>query len=78
LPNSYLFDSTGTLVSIRGRNNTINKKKNENINLKSILIAVFVLIASTKSYSQISKAEIIATGLTCSMCSNAINKQLKK
>jgi copper chaperone CopZ len=50
----------------------------KNINLKSILIAVFVLIASTKSYSQISKAEIIATGLTCSMCSNAINKQLKK
>lgn len=26
--------------------------------------------------AQISKAEIIATGLTCSMCSNAINKQL--
>lgn len=49
----------------------------KNINLKSVLIAVFVLIASTKSYSQISKAEIIATGLTCSMCSNAINKQLK-
>ena len=49
----------------------------KNINLKSILIAAFVLIASTNSYSQISKAEIIATGLTCSMCSNAINKQLK-
>jgi copper chaperone CopZ len=30
-----------------------------------------------KSFAQISKAEIIATGLTCSMCSNAINKQLK-
>lgn len=29
------------------------------------------------SYSQIIKAEIGATGLTCSMCSNAINKQLK-
>jgi copper chaperone CopZ len=29
-----------------------------------------------KSFAQISKAEI-ATGLTCSMCSNAINKQLK-
>jgi copper chaperone CopZ len=27
--------------------------------------------------AQIEKAEIIATGLTCSMCSNAINKQLK-
>jgi copper chaperone CopZ len=36
-----------------------------------------VLIASTKATAQISKAEIRATGLTCSMCSNAINKQLK-
>ena len=27
--------------------------------------------------AQITKAEIVATGLTCSMCSNAINKQLK-
>lgn len=30
------------------------------------------------SFAQITKAEIVATGLTCSMCSNAINKQLKK
>lgn len=49
----------------------------KNINLKFIGIACFLLITSFKSYSQISKAEIIATGLTCSMCSNAINKQLK-
>jgi len=49
----------------------------KNTNLKFILIACLVLIASVKSYSQISKVEIIATGLTCSMCSNAINKQLK-
>lgn len=49
----------------------------KNIYLKLILIACLVLITSTKSYSQISKAEIMATGLTCSMCSNAINKQLK-
>jgi copper chaperone CopZ len=27
--------------------------------------------------AQIAKVEIMATGLTCSMCSNAINKQLK-
>lgn len=27
--------------------------------------------------AQITKAELIATGLTCSMCSNAINKQFK-
>jgi copper chaperone CopZ len=32
---------------------------------------------SIKSNAQIIKAEIRATGLTCSMCSNAINKQLK-
>ncbi|MFV8268582.1 heavy-metal-associated domain-containing protein [Flavobacterium sp. GT2N3] len=45
--------------------------------LKFIGIACLVLISSANSYSQISKAEIMATGLTCSMCSNAINKQLK-
>jgi copper chaperone CopZ len=49
----------------------------KNINLKFIGIACLVLMTSLKSYSQISKAEIMATGLTCSMCSNAINKQLK-
>ena len=38
---------------------------------------VFALTFSVASYSQITKAEIVATGLTCSMCSNAINKQLK-
>jgi copper chaperone CopZ len=50
----------------------------KNINLKCIAIACCGLLMSMKSYSQISKAEIVATGLTCSMCSNAINKQLKK
>ena len=49
----------------------------KNINLKFIGIICLVLMTSIQSYSQISKAEIIATGLTCSMCSNAINKQLK-
>ncbi|WP_426090889.1 heavy-metal-associated domain-containing protein [Flavobacterium sp. DSR3-2] len=49
----------------------------KNIKLKFIGIACLLLITSVNSYSQISKAEIIATGLTCSMCSNAINKQLK-
>ncbi|WP_414000114.1 heavy-metal-associated domain-containing protein [Flavobacterium sp. W1B] len=47
------------------------------VNIKFLAIALLVLITSVKSYSQISKAEIMATGLTCSMCSNAINKQLK-
>lgn len=49
----------------------------KNIHLKFVLVACLVLITSVKSFAQISKAEIIATGLTCSMCSNAINKQLK-
>ena len=42
-----------------------------------IMIASIVLMFSMKSNAQIVKAEIRATGLTCSMCSNAINKQLK-
>jgi copper chaperone CopZ len=49
----------------------------KNINLKFIGVACLIMMTSIQSYSQISKAEIIATGLTCSMCSNAINKQLK-
>ena len=35
------------------------------------------MLVNIKGNAQISKAEIKATGLTCSMCSNAINKQLK-
>lgn len=47
------------------------------INKVYIIVASMVLMFSIKSNAQISKAEIRATGLTCSMCSNAINKQLK-
>ncbi|ESU19089.1 putative heavy metal transport (copper)/detoxification protein [Flavobacterium cauense R2A-7] len=47
------------------------------INKGYVLVASIVLMFSMKSNAQISKAEIRATGLTCSMCSNAINKQLK-
>ncbi|MFN7099476.1 MAG: heavy-metal-associated domain-containing protein [Flavobacterium sp.] len=42
-----------------------------------IIITSMVLMFSMQSNAQIVKAEIRATGLTCSMCSNAINKQLK-
>ena len=45
--------------------------------IKQLLLAFLMVITSVNGYSQITKAEIIATGLTCSMCSNAINKQLK-
>ncbi len=47
------------------------------INKVYVLVASMVLMFSMKSNAQIVKAEIRATGLTCSMCSNAINKQLK-
>ena len=47
------------------------------INSIYILLVSVVLLASANATAQISKAEIRATGLTCSMCSNAINKQLK-
>lgn len=47
------------------------------INKVYVLLASVVLMFSMKSNAQIVKAEIRATGLTCSMCSNAINKQLK-
>ena len=47
------------------------------INKAYIVIASIILMFSLKSNAQIVKAEIRATGLTCSMCSNAINKQLK-
>ncbi len=47
------------------------------MNLKIFLFILTGTIAFSNADAQISKAEIVATGLTCSMCSNAINKQLK-
>lgn len=47
------------------------------VNIKYSFLIVLMVMLSTVSNAQIAKAEIIATGLTCSMCSNAINKQLK-
>lgn len=45
--------------------------------IKILLGILFITITSTTQCQQIIKAEIMATGLTCSMCSNAINKQFK-
>jgi copper chaperone CopZ len=45
--------------------------------LKKIVIATILLLSIQNTFAQLTKVEIIATGLTCSMCSNAINKQLK-
>jgi len=47
------------------------------MNLKIFLFTLTLILALSNAEAQISKAEIVATGLTCSMCSNAINKQLK-
>ena len=46
-------------------------------NLKYIYLSIIAVLGLATANAQISKAEIRATGLTCSMCSNAINKQLK-
>jgi copper chaperone CopZ len=45
--------------------------------MKNIIITICTFLFALQTNAQIVKAEIIATGLTCSMCSNAINKQLK-
>lgn len=47
------------------------------MNFKTKIIILLGILIAMNSNAQISKAEIVATGLTCSMCSNAINKQLK-
>ena len=49
----------------------------KNIKMNTFLMALLITIAGSTATAQIEKAEIIATGLTCSMCSNAINKQFK-
>ena len=40
--------------------------------MKKILILTVVLFVSVLVNAQITKAELTATGLTCSMCSKAI------
>lgn len=49
----------------------------KNINKLKLILAILLITNSAYVMAQITKAEIRATGLTCSMCSNAINKQLK-
>ncbi len=41
------------------------------------LAAVMLFLGYVKGYAQSTKIEIKATGLTCSMCTNSIYKQLK-
>lgn len=44
--------------------------------MKTLFISIFVLLIGSASQAQFSKATLQASGLTCSMCSNAINKSL--
>ena len=44
--------------------------------MKKILIITFILFTTVAVHAQITKAELTATGLTCSMCSKATYKQL--
>src|SRR5690554_1462518 len=46
------------------------------LNIKLLVAAIVAVFTSVNAFAQIKKADISATGLTCSMCSNAINKQL--
>lgn len=45
--------------------------------VKKMIVTIQICFCVLASSAQITKVEIMATGLTCSMCSNAINKQLK-
>ena len=45
--------------------------------MKNLFIA-FLLICSTHSFAQIKSATLIASGLTCSMCSKSIYKSVTK
>jgi copper chaperone CopZ len=49
----------------------------KNLTKLKTVVSLLLILSSFYSNAQITKAEIRATGLTCSMCSNAINKQLK-
>jgi copper chaperone CopZ len=45
--------------------------------MRKIILSIQITCIAFISNAQITKVEIMATGLTCSMCSNAINKHLK-
>lgn len=44
--------------------------------MKTLLLAIAIVFLSAPSRAQFTKADLQATGLTCAMCSNAINKAL--
>jgi len=46
--------------------------------MKKLLCILIISLSTLSSRAQFSKATLQATGLTCAMCSNAINKALQK
>lgn len=46
--------------------------------MKKLLLIISVLLVLGPAQAQFTKATLQATGLTCAMCSNAINKALQK
>jgi copper chaperone CopZ len=46
--------------------------------MKKMIMIILVMWVSMQSHAQFSRAYLQATGLTCAMCSNAINKALLK
>ncbi len=46
--------------------------------MKKLLLASIIFFSVVPSQAQFTKATLRATGLTCAMCSNAINKALQK
>src|SRR5690606_24963991 len=53
-----------------------NRHNMKILNIKLLAVAMITLWTSVGAFAQIKQVDIQATGLTCSMCSNAINKQL--
>lgn len=46
--------------------------------MKKLLLLLIIALSVFSSQAQFTKASLQATGLTCAMCSNAINKALQK
>jgi copper chaperone CopZ len=46
--------------------------------MKKLLLILIIALSAVPSQAQFTKATLQATGLTCAMCSNAINKALQK
>jgi copper chaperone CopZ len=46
--------------------------------MKKLLLILVIAVSAMPLYAQFNRANLQATGLTCAMCSNAINKALQK